>query len=171
MPDKPDLATLEFGIKGLRTPEFGPWPRGSRKEFFAAISNDLTFNKLILRFLRLMRAVHLTGLFLIEYDASSLQIPNKGPNKMPTPKLTAKAVEETLHKVVQKLDKRVQVVGVTYEEKKDSYRVSLLKNGITGSADLKMDLLKQHLSEEAKGNALRKALGKAVSRLSIRPKR
>jgi hypothetical protein len=84
------------------------------------------------------------------------------------PRLTVKLVEETLRKEVQKLDKRVQVVAVNQSKKKDSYRVTLLKDGRTGAADLKKDFLKECFSQEGKGNELRRALGKAVSRLSIR---
>ena len=83
------------------------------------------------------------------------------------PRLTLKLVEDTLRKEVEKLDKRVQVVGVNQSKEKDSFRVTLLKDGRTGGADLKKDLLKQFISQEGKGGALRKALGKAVSRLSI----
>ena len=84
------------------------------------------------------------------------------------PKITAKLVEETLRKEVQKLDKRVQVLGVEQGKKKDTYRVTLLKDGKSGSADLKKDVIKQYLSQEGKGKELKKALGKAVSHLSIR---
>ena len=84
------------------------------------------------------------------------------------PKMTMKLVEETLRKVVQKLDKRVQVLGVREDKKKNAYRVTLIKEGRSGSADLKKDVIKQHLSQEGKDKELRKALGKAVSHLSIR---
>jgi hypothetical protein len=83
------------------------------------------------------------------------------------PRLTVKLVEETLRKEVQKLDKRVQVVGVNQSKKKDAYRVTLLKDGRAGAAELKKDLLKEFLSHESKGNALGRALGRAVSRLNI----
>ncbi len=84
------------------------------------------------------------------------------------PRLTLKLAEETLRREVQKLDKRTQVVGVAQSKKKDAYRVTLLKDGRTSSADLKKDLLKQCLAQEGKGGGLRKALGKAVSHLSIK---
>ena len=84
------------------------------------------------------------------------------------PRLTLKLAEETLRKEVQKLDKRTQVVGVAQSKKKDAYRVTLLKDGRTNSADLKKDLLKQYLVQEGKGGGLRKALGRAVSHLSIK---
>lgn len=83
------------------------------------------------------------------------------------PRLTVKLVEDTLRKEVKKLDKRVQVVAVNQSKKKDAFRVTLLKDGRTGSADLKKEILKQFLSQDGQGGALRKALGKAVSRLSI----
>ena len=84
------------------------------------------------------------------------------------PRLTLKLAEETLRKEVQKLDKRTQVVGVAQSKKKDAYRVTLLKDGRSNSADLKKDLLKQYLAQEGKGSGLRKALGRAVSHLSIK---
>ncbi|MDY6952931.1 MAG: hypothetical protein SWE60_15585 [Thermodesulfobacteriota bacterium] len=83
------------------------------------------------------------------------------------PKLTLSVVEETLRKEVQRLDKRAQVVGVSVGKKKDSFRVTLSKDGRTGAADLKKDVVKAYLSQEGRGSGLRKALGKAVSRLSI----
>ena len=84
------------------------------------------------------------------------------------PRLTKKLAEETLKKEVQKLDKRVQIVSVVQGKKKDTYRVVLSKDGRHGNADLKKPLIKAFLWEEGKGNALRRALGKAVSHLSIR---
>ena len=83
------------------------------------------------------------------------------------PRLTLKLVEETIRKEVQGVDKRVQVMGVIQSKKKDSYRVTLSKDGRTGAADLKKALVKEHLSQEGKGGGLRRALGKAVSHLSI----
>ncbi len=83
------------------------------------------------------------------------------------PKLTVRSAEETLRKEVNKLDKRVQLIAVNQTKKKEAYRVTLLKDGRTGSADIKKDLIRDFLSGEAKGNELRKALGKAVSHLSI----
>jgi len=83
------------------------------------------------------------------------------------PKLTLKLAEETLRAEVQKLDKRVQVIGVIQGKKKDTYRVTLSKDGRSGSADLKKEAIKQYLSQEGKGGQLRRALGKAVSHLSI----
>ena len=83
------------------------------------------------------------------------------------PKLTLKLAEETLRAEVQKLDKRVQVIGVTQGKKKDVYRVTLSKDGRSGSADLKKEAIKDYLSQEGKGGQLRRALGKAVSHLSI----
>jgi hypothetical protein len=84
------------------------------------------------------------------------------------PKITVKLVEETLRKEVQKLDKRVQVVGVKEDKKKGAYRITLIKDGRSGSADLKEDTIKQYLSQEGKGKDLRRAVGKAVSHLSIK---
>ncbi len=82
--------------------------------------------------------------------------------------MTVKLVEETLRKEVAKLDKRVQVLGVKQAKKKDRYHVTLLKDGRSGSAQLKKDVIKQFLSEQSTGKELRKALGKAVGHLSIR---
>ena len=87
------------------------------------------------------------------------------------PEMTVKLIEETLRKEVQKIDKSVRVVAVEQSKKKNFYRVTLLKDGKSGSAELKKDVIKQYLSQEGRGNELRKALGKAVSHLSIRYKR
>ena len=87
------------------------------------------------------------------------------------PEMTVKLIEETLRKEVQKIDKSVQVVAVEQSKKKDCYRVTLLKDRKSSNAELKKDLIKQHLSQEGKGKELRRALGKAVSHLSIRYKR
>ena len=84
------------------------------------------------------------------------------------PRLTIRLAEETLQKEVHKLDKRVQLIAVNQTKKKEAYRVTLLKDGRTGSADIKKDLIRDFLSGEAKGNELRKALGKTVSHLSIK---
>lgn len=83
------------------------------------------------------------------------------------PRLTMRVAEETLRKEVHKLDKRVQLIAVNQTKKKDAYRVTLLKDGRTGSADIKKDIIREYLAGEAKGNELRRALGKAVSHLSI----
>jgi hypothetical protein len=87
------------------------------------------------------------------------------------PDMTVKLIEETLRKEVQKIDKSVQVVAVEQSKKKNFYRATLLKDGKSGSAELKKDVIKQFLSQEGRGKELRKALGKAVSHLSIRYKR
>ena len=85
--------------------------------------------------------------------------------------MTLKLIEETLRKEVQKIDKSVQVVAVEESKKKNFYRVTLLKDRKSGSAELKRDILEQHLAQEGKGQKLRRALGKAVSHLSIRYQR
>ena len=87
------------------------------------------------------------------------------------PEMKIKLIEETLRKEVQKIDKSVRVVAVEQSKKKDFYRATLLKDGKSGSAELKKDVIKQYLSQEGRGKELRKALGKAVSHLSIRYKR
>ena len=87
------------------------------------------------------------------------------------PEMKVKLIEETLRKEVQKIDKSVQVVAVEQSKKKDFYRAILLKDGKSGSAELKKDVIKQYLSQEGRGKELRKALGKAVSHLSIKYKR
>jgi hypothetical protein len=87
------------------------------------------------------------------------------------PEITIELIEETLRKEVQKIDKSVQVVAVEQSKKKDFYRVTLLKDRNSSRADLKKDIVKQYLSQEGKGKELRRALGKAVSHLSIRYKR
>ncbi|MDB4442020.1 hypothetical protein N9219_01220 [bacterium] len=82
-----------------------------------------------------------------------------------------KLLEETLRKEVQKIDKSVKVVAVEQSKKKDFYRVTLLKDGKSSNAELKKDIIKKYLSQEGKGKGLRRALGKAVSHLSISYKR
>ena len=84
------------------------------------------------------------------------------------PRLTIRSAEEILRNEVHKLDKRVQLIAVNQTKKKEAYRVTLLKDGKTGSADIKKELIKDYLSGEAKSNELRRALGKAVSHLSIK---
>ena len=86
-------------------------------------------------------------------------------------KMTVKLIEETLRKAVQKIDKSVQVVAVEQSKKKNFYRATLLKDGKSSSAELKKDVIEQYLSQEGRGKELRKALGKAVSHLSIKYKR
>ena len=85
--------------------------------------------------------------------------------------MTLKLIEETLRKEVQKIDKSVQVVAVEQSKKKDFYRVTLVKDRKSGSAELKKDVLEQHLAQEGRGQNLRRALGKAVSHLSIKYQR
>jgi hypothetical protein len=85
--------------------------------------------------------------------------------------MTVKLIEETLRKEVRKIDKSVQVVAVEQSKKKNFYRITLLKDGKSGSAELKKDVIKQYLDREGKSKGLRRALGKAVSHLSIRYKR
>jgi hypothetical protein len=84
------------------------------------------------------------------------------------PKINVEQVEEALQKEVQRLDKRVRVSGVELSKKKDAYRVTLLKDGKSTSADLQKDVIEQYLSQKGKNKGLKKALGKAVSHLSIR---
>ena len=94
------------------------------------------------------------------------EVNGKGLIKMP--RMTLSIAEETLRKEVHKLDKRVQLLAVNETKKKDAYRVTLLKDGRTGSASIKKDLVREYLAEGGKGNELRKGLGKAVSHLSIK---
>jgi hypothetical protein len=82
--------------------------------------------------------------------------------------MTINMIEEALRKEVQNIDKSVQVVAVEQGKKKNLFRVTLLKEGKSGSADLQKDLIEQHLSQKGKSRQLRKALAKAVSHLSIR---
>ena len=84
------------------------------------------------------------------------------------PKIDVEQVEEALQKEVQRLDKRVRVSGVELSKKKGTYRVTILKDGKSTSADLQKDVIEQYLSQEGKNKGLKKALGKAVSHLSIR---
>ncbi len=87
------------------------------------------------------------------------------------PEMTVKEIEESLQKEVQKIDKSVKVVAVEQSKKENFYRVTLLKDRKSGSADLKKDIIEQYLSRGGKVKVLRKALGKAVSHLSIRYQR
>ena len=87
------------------------------------------------------------------------------------PEITIELVEETLQKEIRKIDKSVQLAAVEESKDKSYYRVTLLKDRNSGSAKLKKDVVKQFLSREGKGKGLRKALGKAVSHLSIKYKR
>ena len=82
-------------------------------------------------------------------------------------KISVEVIEETLGKEVQKLDKRVRVVAVEPGKKKDFFRVTLSKDGKMGSADLEKEILEKLLASEGGSKKLRKALGKAVSHLSI----
>lgn len=81
--------------------------------------------------------------------------------------MTIQLAEDILRDEVLRLDKHVQLIGVSQAKKKDEYRVTLLKGGRTGTASIKKELIKESLAAEGKGHALRKALGKAVSHLSI----
>ena len=83
------------------------------------------------------------------------------------PRLTQKLAEEILQKEVQNLDKRVQIVAVNQTQKKDAFRITLLKDGKSGTSKIDKDILKKFVTQEGKGSGLRKALGKAVSHLSI----
>ena len=94
--------------------------------------------------------------------------PKSGGKALEMPQLTIQRAEETLRQAVQKLDKRAQLLAVNENKDEDGYRVTLVKDGRTGSAAIKKDVIEAFLSGEAKGNELRKALGKAVSRLSIK---
>ena len=85
--------------------------------------------------------------------------------------MTVEHIEETLRKEVRKIDKSVQVVAVEQSKKTDFYRVTLIKDGKSSSAELKKDVIEQYLSREGKGRELKRALGKAVSHLSIRYQR
>ncbi|MGD2096919.1 MAG: hypothetical protein PVG35_05015 [Desulfobacterales bacterium] len=82
-------------------------------------------------------------------------------------KITVEAIEAALRKEVQKLDKRVRVVAVEPGKKKNFYRVTLSKDAKMDSADLEKEILVKFLAGEGGSKQLRKALGKAVSHLSI----
>ena len=84
---------------------------------------------------------------------------------------TFENIEEALRKTVRQIDKSVQVAAVEQSKKKTFYRVILLKDGKSGSAELKKDAVRQYLERGGKGQELKRALGKAVSHLSIRYKR
>ena len=84
---------------------------------------------------------------------------------------TFEHIEEALRNAVRKIDKSVQVAAVEQSKKTNFYRATLLKDGKSGSAELKKDVIRQYLDREGKSKDLRRALGKAVSHLSIRYKR
>ncbi len=87
------------------------------------------------------------------------------------PEITVELIEETLRKEVRKIDKSVKVAAVEQSKKTDFYRVTLIKEGKSGSAEMKKDVIEQYLDQGGKGKALSRALGKAVSHLSISYKR
>ena len=60
--------------------------------------------------------------------------------------MTLELIEETLQNEVRKIDKSVQVVAVEQSKKKDFYRATLLKDGKSGSAELKKDKEKSQLT-------------------------
>ena len=70
-------------------------------------------------------------------------------------KITGEVIEEALGKEVQKLDKRVRVVAVEPGKKKNSYRVTLIKDGKMGSADLENEILEKFLAREGGSMKLR----------------
>jgi len=82
--------------------------------------------------------------------------------------ITINVIETALRKEVQNIDKSVQVAAVEQGKKKNVYRVTLIKEGKSSSADLQKDLIEKHLSQKGQSKQLRKALAKAVSHLSIR---
>jgi hypothetical protein len=82
--------------------------------------------------------------------------------------MTINVIEAALRKEVQNIDKSVQVAAVEQGKKKNVYRVTLIKEGKSSSADLQKDLIEKHLSQKGQSKQLRKALAKAVSHLSIR---
>ena len=84
---------------------------------------------------------------------------------------TFEHIEEALRKTVRQIDKSVQVAAVEQSKKKTFYRVILIKDGKSGSAELKKDAVRQYLERGGKGQELKRALGKAVSHLSIRYRR
>ena len=122
------------------------------------------------KFSRKVKAKHVARLFLGLDRLFAIPVgwvlnERKGLEKMP--RLTMRVAEDTLRKEVQKLDKRVQLLAVNEAKKKDAYCVTLLKDGRSGSANIKKDVVREYLAGEGKGNKLRRALGKAVSHLSI----
>ena len=84
---------------------------------------------------------------------------------------TFEHIEEALRNAVRKIDKSVQVAAVEQSKKENFYRVILLKDGKSGSAELKKDAVRQYLERGGKGQELKRALGKAVSHLSIKYRR
>jgi hypothetical protein len=84
------------------------------------------------------------------------------------PKLTKETVEKILLQVAQKLDKRVQILAVNETKDGDGYRVTVVKDGKTGTAAIRKDVIEAFVAGGEKTHELRKALGRAVSHLSIK---
>ena len=59
------------------------------------------------------------------------------------------------------------MVAVESGKKKNAYRVTLSKDAKMGSADLEKEIIEKFLAGQGGSKKLRKALGKAVSHLSI----
>ena len=66
------------------------------------------------------------------------------------PRLTEKLAQEIILKEVHNLDKRVQIVAINQTEKKDAFRITLLKDGKSGSSKINKDVLKKYLEQEGK---------------------
>lgn len=84
------------------------------------------------------------------------------------PKMTVEQIEAALSREVRKIDQSVLVAAVEQSKKKDFYRVTLLKDRKSSSAELKKEVVEKCVSQKGEVKELKKALGKAVSHLSIR---
>jgi hypothetical protein len=74
-------------------------------------------------------------------------------------------IEEAMRKVVESLDKGTRLEAVLEED--DQYRVILSKGVHSDRAVLSKDLAEDFLERGRKGQELKRALGKVISKLSL----
>jgi hypothetical protein len=74
-------------------------------------------------------------------------------------------IEEAMRKVVESLDKGTRLEAVLKED--DQYRVILSKGVHSDRAVLSKDLAEDFLERGRKGQELKRALGKVISKLSL----
>lgn len=74
-------------------------------------------------------------------------------------------VEEEVRKIVESLDKGTRLEAVIKEE--GEYRVVLSKGGHSDRAALSGDLLEDFLERGKRGQEVRKAIGKVISKLTL----
>jgi hypothetical protein len=74
-------------------------------------------------------------------------------------------IEEAMRKVIEALDKGTRLEAVLRED--DQYRVILSKGIHSDRADLSKDLVEDFLERGRKGQELKRALGKVISKLGL----